>query len=108
MGPRVRPTLWGISNSGVASNCRLAARTAAPGARRRRGVARAATGRRATPAPRCLCGRAAALGVILALDTSGDELVVVLVKDGRLVAGSVHPGGRHQDRVINVIADLTG
>lgn len=46
--------------------------------------------------------------MILALDTSGDELVVVLVKDGRLVAGSVHPGGRHQDRVINVIADLTG
>jgi tRNA threonylcarbamoyl adenosine modification protein YeaZ len=46
--------------------------------------------------------------VILALDTSGDELVVALVADGRLIAASVHPGGRHQDRVTSVIADLTG
>jgi tRNA threonylcarbamoyladenosine biosynthesis protein TsaB len=46
--------------------------------------------------------------VILALDTSGDELVVALIEDGGLVAGAVHPGARHQDRVINAIADLGG
>jgi tRNA threonylcarbamoyladenosine biosynthesis protein TsaB len=46
--------------------------------------------------------------VILALDTSGDELLVALVEDGRLVAGAVHPGPRHQDRIMNVIANVAG
>ncbi len=46
--------------------------------------------------------------MILALDTSGDELLVALVEDGRLVAGAVHPGPRHQDRIMNVIADIAG
>ncbi len=46
--------------------------------------------------------------MILALDTSGDELLVALVEDGRLVAGAVHPGPRHQDRIMNVIANVAG
>ena len=46
--------------------------------------------------------------MILALDTSGDELLVVLVEDGQLVAGAVHPGPRHQDRIMNVIGDVAG
>jgi tRNA threonylcarbamoyl adenosine modification protein YeaZ len=46
--------------------------------------------------------------MILALDTSGDELLVALVEDGRMVAGAVHPGRRHQDRIRSVIADVAG
>jgi tRNA threonylcarbamoyl adenosine modification protein YeaZ len=46
--------------------------------------------------------------VILALDTSGDELLAALVQDGRLIAGSSFPGRRPQDRIIAVITDLAG
>jgi tRNA threonylcarbamoyl adenosine modification protein YeaZ len=46
--------------------------------------------------------------MILALDTSGDELLVALVEDGRMAAGAVHPGPRHQDRIKIVVADVAG
>jgi tRNA threonylcarbamoyladenosine biosynthesis protein TsaB len=46
--------------------------------------------------------------VILALDTSGDELVVALVEDGRPAAGSAQPGRRHQDRIMSAIAEAAG
>jgi len=46
--------------------------------------------------------------VILGLDTSGDELLVALIENGRSLTGEVHPGPRHQDRVIEVIARVAG
>jgi tRNA threonylcarbamoyladenosine biosynthesis protein TsaB len=42
--------------------------------------------------------------VILALDTSGMELVVALVDGGDTVAGQVLAGPKHQDQVIEVIS----
>jgi tRNA threonylcarbamoyl adenosine modification protein YeaZ len=46
--------------------------------------------------------------VILALDTSGVELLVALVDQGGLVDGLVSPGPRHQDRIIELIAQVAG
>jgi tRNA threonylcarbamoyladenosine biosynthesis protein TsaB len=46
--------------------------------------------------------------VILALDTSGVELLVALVDEGGLVDGLVSPGPRHQDRIIESIAQVAG
>lgn len=46
--------------------------------------------------------------MILALDTSGVELVVALIDDGAAVAGRVGPGPRHQDQIIDVITDVAG
>ena len=46
--------------------------------------------------------------MILALDTSGLELVVALVADGELLAGRTVPGPRHQDQVIELITDVAG
>jgi tRNA threonylcarbamoyladenosine biosynthesis protein TsaB len=44
--------------------------------------------------------------VILALDTSGLELLVALVENGELVAGRAVAGSRHQDRVIEMVAEI--
>ena len=46
--------------------------------------------------------------MILALDTSGTELLVALVDDGRQVAGRAVPGPRHQDQIIELVSDLAG
>lgn len=47
--------------------------------------------------------------MILAVDTSGGELVVCLLDGGgRLVRGMAEPGNRHQERVMAVIAELLG
>jgi tRNA threonylcarbamoyl adenosine modification protein YeaZ len=46
--------------------------------------------------------------MILALDTSGLELVVALVDEGGLVDGAIRPGPRHQDRIIELINELAG
>lgn len=46
--------------------------------------------------------------MILALDTSGLELVVALVDEGGLVDGAISPGPRHQDRIIELINELAG
>ena len=46
--------------------------------------------------------------MILALDTSGVELLVALVDQGGLVDGLISPGQRHQDRVIELITVVAG
>jgi tRNA threonylcarbamoyladenosine biosynthesis protein TsaB len=47
--------------------------------------------------------------LILAVDTSGGELLVCLLGgDARLVRGLAEPGNRHQDRVMAVIDELLG
>ncbi len=46
--------------------------------------------------------------MILALDTSGGELLLALVDGTRLVAGLARPGSRHQDVVGDAIADVAG
>jgi len=43
--------------------------------------------------------------VILALDTSGDELVVAVVEAGGLLAGATRGGGRHQAQVVDAVAE---
>jgi tRNA threonylcarbamoyl adenosine modification protein YeaZ len=46
--------------------------------------------------------------MILALDTSGLELLVALVADGEELLGRALPGPRHQDQVIQVIGEVAG
>jgi tRNA threonylcarbamoyladenosine biosynthesis protein TsaB len=46
--------------------------------------------------------------MILALDTSGTELVVALVDGGKQVSGLVRAGRRHQDQVIEAIDTVAG
>jgi tRNA threonylcarbamoyl adenosine modification protein YeaZ len=46
--------------------------------------------------------------MILALDTSGVELLVALVDEGGLLDGDISPGPRHQDRIIELIGQLAG
>jgi tRNA threonylcarbamoyladenosine biosynthesis protein TsaB len=46
--------------------------------------------------------------MILALDTSGMELLVALVEGGRQVSGRTVPGPRHQDQIIELVTDLAG
>jgi tRNA threonylcarbamoyl adenosine modification protein YeaZ len=44
--------------------------------------------------------------MILAIDTSGVELLVALVDEGGLVDGRISPGPRHQDRIIELVREL--
>src|SRR5258708_39510562 len=46
--------------------------------------------------------------MILALDTSGGELLLALVDGPRVLAGLARRGGRHQDFVLGAIADVAG
>lgn len=46
--------------------------------------------------------------MILALDTSGGELLLALVDGSRVLAGLARRGGRHQDFVLGAIADVAG
>ena len=46
--------------------------------------------------------------MILALDTSGTELVVALTDGGKQVSGLVLAGPRHQDQVIEAIDTVAG
>jgi tRNA threonylcarbamoyladenosine biosynthesis protein TsaB len=48
-------------------------------------------------------------GSVLAIDTSGGELLLALVDgDGAMLGGLAEAGGRHQERVIGAISELTG
>src|SRR5258708_4671654 len=46
--------------------------------------------------------------MILALDTSGGELLLALVDGERMMAGLARPGTRHQDHVLDAIAEVAG
>jgi tRNA threonylcarbamoyladenosine biosynthesis protein TsaB len=46
--------------------------------------------------------------VILALDTSGLELVVALIDGGQTVSGRVAPGPKHQDQIIELVTAVAG
>ena len=46
--------------------------------------------------------------LVLALDTSGRELAVALIDGGKLVAGMVRAGPRHQDFVFDAVVEVAG